>query len=262
MKHGSAAGRAFSAPVFAAHMLCATPRLPKCVPAAAPPPPSCCSPAGGHDAAARAERQRHGGPGAAAAARACAKCAGGQVSGAAGEHTHTHTRGPQLLVPCVQAQALGRERCTAVHAPAATQAYPKWISICALTLPRYCPPPALSYPHRDLEERRIYVHVFKHLRRQQAKLDKDPAKQVRAWGGWAPAGQRQRRAIGPHAGARWRPCLQPWHDWPCYGTPLARPHHGARLPAPCPPSSTARRASAPPSASRRWQRPSPRAPPA
>lgn len=32
---------------------------------------------------------------------------------------------------------------------------------------------------RDLEERRIYVYVFKHLRRQQAKLDKDPAKQVR-----------------------------------------------------------------------------------
>ncbi|PRW61593.1 Transcription initiation factor TFIID subunit 1 isoform C [Chlorella sorokiniana] len=30
---------------------------------------------------------------------------------------------------------------------------------------------------KDLEERRIYVHVFKHLRRQQAKLDKDPAKQ-------------------------------------------------------------------------------------
>ncbi|KAL4855489.1 Transcription initiation factor TFIID subunit 1 [Chlorella vulgaris] len=27
---------------------------------------------------------------------------------------------------------------------------------------------------KDLEERRIYVHVFKHLRRQQAKLDKDP----------------------------------------------------------------------------------------
>lgn len=33
---------------------------------------------------------------------------------------------------------------------------------------------------RDLEERRIYVHVFKHLRRQQAKLDKDPTKQVTA----------------------------------------------------------------------------------
>ena len=31
---------------------------------------------------------------------------------------------------------------------------------------------------RELEERRIYVHVFKHLRVQQAKLDKDPVKQA------------------------------------------------------------------------------------
>ena len=37
-----------------------------------------------------------------------------------------------------------------------------------------------SLSYRDLEERRIYVHVFKHLRRQQAKLDRDPSKPASA----------------------------------------------------------------------------------